>query len=94
MHDGNDVCSLTYAWLSDGTKVSAKADDGSGNGVVKRYLGSFVFTTSGGSSTEDPTNVESVAWDEGRIFFEIPGFSTTIPMLKSWYPFMSALELR
>ena len=64
--------SLTYAWLSDGTKVSARADDGSGNGVVKRYLGSFVFTTSGGSSTEDPTDVESVAWDEGRIFFDIP----------------------
>ena len=46
--------SLTYAWLSDGTKVSARADDGSGHGVVKRYLGSFVYTTSGGSSTEDP----------------------------------------
>ena len=41
--------SLKYAWLSDGTKVSARADDGSGNGVQKRYLGSFVYTSSGGS---------------------------------------------
>ena len=64
--------SLTYAWLSDGTKVAAKADDGSGHGVVKRYLGSFVYTTSGGFSTDVPADVESAAWDEGRIFFDIP----------------------
>ena len=36
-----DDSSLTYAWLSDGTKVSAVAEDGNGNGVVKRYLGSM-----------------------------------------------------
>ena len=64
--------SLKYAWLSDGTKVSARADDGSGNGVVKRYLGSFVYTSNGGHSADEPTEVESVAWDEGRIFFSVP----------------------
>ena len=64
--------SLKYAWLSDGTKVSARADDGSGNGVQKRYLGSFVYTSSGGSSADAPSEVESVAWDEGRIFFNVP----------------------
>lgn len=47
-----DDSSLTYAWLSDGTKVSAVADDGNGNGVQKRYLGSFVYTSTGGSSAE------------------------------------------
>ena len=61
--------SLTYAWLSDGTKVLARTDDGSGNGVQKRYLGSFVYTSIGGSSTEPPVEIESIAWDEGRIFF-------------------------
>ena len=64
--------SLTYAWLSDGTKVSARADDGSGNGLQKRYVGSFVYTSNGGHSTDSPTEVESIAWDEGRIFFEVP----------------------
>ena len=59
--------SLTYVWLSDGTKVGAKADDGSGNGTQKRYLGSYVFTSTDGSSTAAPTAVESIAWDEGRI---------------------------
>ena len=60
--------SLTYAWLSDGTKVAAKADDGSGNGLQKRYVGSFVFTSDSGSSSDPATEVESIAWDEGRIF--------------------------
>ncbi len=67
-----DDSSLTYAWLSDGTKVSAVADDVNGNGVQKRYLGSFVYTSTGGSSAELPTEVESIAWDEGRIFFNLP----------------------
>ena len=62
--------SLKYAWLSDGTKVAAKADDGSGNGVRKRYMGSFVYTSNTGSSTDAPTEPESLAWDEGRIFFD------------------------
>ena len=64
--------SLKYAWLSDGTLASIRTDDGSGNGVAKRYMGSFVYTSNGGSSTDEPTEVESVAWDEGRIFFDIP----------------------
>ena len=64
--------SLKYAWLSDGTKVSARADDGNGEGVQKRYLGSFVYTSNTGSSADEPTEVESVAWDEGRIFFSVP----------------------
>ena len=75
MHgDGNnnpDESSLTYAWLSDGTKVSARTDDGSGNRVQKRYLGSFVYTSIGGSSTEPPVEIESIAWDEGRIFYNL-----------------------
>ena len=67
-----DDSSLTYAWLSDGTKVSAVADDGNGNGVQKRYLGSFVYTSTGGSSVEPPMEVESIAWDEGRILMNLP----------------------
>jgi RHS repeat-associated protein len=64
--------SLKYAWLSDGTKVSAKADDGSGNGVQKRYLGSFVLTSNTEHSADKATEVESIAWDEGRIFLDVP----------------------
>ena len=66
MHDGNDACSLTYAWLSDGTPVSATL--GEGNLPGRLYNGSFVFVT-------DSTRIdiaESVAWDEGRIFFLDP----------------------
>lgn len=70
--NNTDDSSLTYAWLSDGTKVSAVADDGNGNGVQKRYLGSFVYTSTGGSSTEPPMEVESIAWDEGRILMNLP----------------------
>ena len=63
--------SLSYAWLSDGTKVSARADDGSGHGVQKRYLGSFVYSNNTDLSTDRPTEVESIAWDEGRLFFDL-----------------------
>ena len=63
--------SLKYAWLSDGTEVSAKADDGNGNGVQKRYLGSFVLTSNTEHSADEATEVESIAWDEGRIFFDV-----------------------
>jgi len=52
--------SLSYAWLSDGTKVSARADDGSGHGVQKRYFGSFVFTSNAGISTDHLGNVRTV----------------------------------
>ena len=63
--------SLSYAWLSVGTKVSARADDGSGHGVQKRYLGSFVYSNNTDLSTDRPTEVESIAWDEGRLFFDL-----------------------
>ena len=63
--------SLSYAWLSDGTKVSTRADDGSGHGVQKRYLGSFVYSNNTDLSTDRPTEVESIAWDEGRLFFDL-----------------------
>ena len=57
--------SLTYTYLSDGTKVSAIKSDGSG----KRYLGSALYSvpeSDGGSET-----LESAAWDEGRLFFDV-----------------------
>ena len=61
--------SLTYTYLSDGTKVSAIKSDGSG----ERYLGSFVYSVpSSGSET-----LESAAWDEGRIGFVKTGNSYT-----------------
>ena len=69
--------SLKYAWLSDGTKVSAKADDGSGNGVQKRYLGSFVLTSNTEHSADEATEVESIAWDEGRIIATAGSPATT-----------------
>ena len=62
---GGTSGSLTYTYLSDGTKVSAVREDGSG----KRYVGSMVYSvpeSDGGSET-----LESVAWDEGRIFFDV-----------------------
>ena len=61
--------SLTYTYLSDGTKVSAIKSDGSG----ERYIGSFVYTVpSSGSET-----LESAAWDEGRISFTKSGSTYT-----------------
>ena len=41
-----------------------------GNTTGKRYCGSFVFTTGTGITTPQ---VESVAWDEGRIFADTSG---------------------
>lgn len=43
-----------------GTKVSARADDGSGHGVQKRYFGSFVFTSNTGISSDHLGNVRTV----------------------------------
>ena len=60
-HDGG---SLTLARLSDGTLFAQHKENG-GNTTGKRYCGSFVFTTGTGITTPQ---VESVAWDEGRIF--------------------------
>ena len=57
--------SLTYTYLSDGTKVSAVKSDGSG----KRYVGSMVYSVpESGSGSEV---FESASWDEGRIFFDV-----------------------
>ena len=56
--------SLTYARLSDGTLVWSQNTSGSIT-TGKRYCGSFVFTTGTGITTPQ---VESIAWDEGRIF--------------------------
>ena len=75
--------SLKYAWLSEGTKVSARANDGSGDGVQKRYLGSFVYTSSGGHSTDTPTEVESIAWDEGRILMNPPAAMDTVTVIET-----------
>ena len=85
---------FSYTWLSDGTKVSARADDGTGNGVQKRYFGSFVYTSNAGFSTDNPTEPESIAWDEGRIFFNLgyvdvvedePIDTAGVDVLSSWY---------
>ena len=51
--------SLTYTYLSDGTKVSAIKSDGTG----ERYIGSFVYSVpASGSET-----LESAAWDEDQL---------------------------
>ena len=55
---------MTLARLSDGTLLSQQTVSGD-NATGKRYCGSFVFTTGTGITTPQ---VESVAWDEGRIF--------------------------
>ncbi len=64
--------SLTYTYLSDGTKVSAIKSDGSG----KRYVGSMVYSVpaSGGGSEV----FESASWDEGRIGFTKSGSTYTL----------------
>ena len=57
-------CSLTYSRLSDGALVSSQKVSGNST-TGKRYCGSFVFSTGTGITTP---LVESIAWDEGRIF--------------------------
>ena len=57
--------SLTYTYLSDGTKVSAIKSDGSG----KRYVGSMVYSVQASGSGSE--TLESAAWDEGRVFFNV-----------------------
>ena len=61
--------SLTYTYLSDGTKVSAIKSDGSG----ERYIGSFVYSVPASGSEV----LESAAWDEGRINFTKSGSTYT-----------------
>ncbi len=58
---------FSYTWLSDGTKVSAPADDGSGHGVQKRYFGSFVFTSNTGITTDLVSQYGSPAKSRGRL---------------------------
>ena len=65
-HDGG---SLTLARLSDGTLFAQQKVSG-GNTTGKRYCGSFIFATGNGLTTPQ---VESVAWDEGRIFADAAG---------------------
>ena len=69
--------SLTYTYLSDGTKVSAIKSDESG----KRYVGSMVYSVpaSGGGSEV----FESATWDEGRIGFTKSGSTYTLTDL--WF---------
>ena len=71
--------SLTYNYLSDGTKVSAIKSDGTkvsaikSDGTGERYIGSFVYSVpASGSET-----LESAAWDEGRINFTKSGSTYT-----------------
>ena len=62
---GRQRRSLTYTYLADGTKVSARILGGEG----LRYSGSFVYAVSAdGSET-----LESVGWDEGRIIIGSDG---------------------
>ena len=58
-------CSLTYTYLSDGTKVRAKVDGGFGSA----YKGGFIYTVTRGGGLD----IESVAWDEGRIIIGSDG---------------------
>ncbi len=60
----HDDGSLTFARLSDGTLFVQQKVDGT-NTTVKRYCGSFIFASGTGITTPQ---VESVAWDEGRVF--------------------------
>ena len=60
--DGADGSTMTYTYLSDGTKLKAVSDGGAG----LSYRGSFVYgLSSGGGCT-----LESVATDEGRIVMD------------------------
>lgn len=56
--------SLTFARLSDGDRIFTKQVGT--NTPAKRYCGSFLFSVSGNGAVE----LESVAWDEGRILYK------------------------
>ena len=58
--EGADGASLTYSYLSDGSKWRASAN--SGPSIL--YRGSFVYEDDGTSS-----RISSIAWDEGRISY-------------------------
>ena len=57
---GADGASLTYSYLSDGSKWSASANEG----PSILYRGNFVYEDDGTS-----TRISSIAWDEGRISY-------------------------
>ena len=69
--------SLTYTYLSDGTKVSAIRSDGSG----KRYVGSMVYSVP--ASGDGSEVFESASWDEGRVGFAKSGSTYTLTDL--WF---------
>ena len=69
--------SLTYTYLSDGTKVSAIRSDGSG----KRYVGSMVYSVP--ASGDGSEVFESASWDEGRVGFTKSG--TTYTLTDLWF---------
>ena len=69
--------SLTYTYLSDGTKVSAVKSDGSG----KRYVGSMVYSVP--ASGDGSEVFESASWDEGRVGFTKSG--TTYTLTDLWF---------
>ena len=58
--EGADGASLTYSYLSDGSKWRASANEG----PSILYRGSFVYEDDGNSS-----RISSIAWDEGRISY-------------------------
>ena len=58
--EGTGGASLTYSYLSDGSKWRASANDG----PSILYRGSFVYEDDGNSS-----RISSIAWDEGRISY-------------------------
>ena len=58
--EGADGASLTYSYLSDGSKWRASAN----TGPSILYRGSFVYEDDGNSS-----RISSIAWDEGRISY-------------------------
>ena len=72
----NGTTLANYSYLADGTKVSVL--DSLGNGLL--YLGSMVF-----NKTSDGTQLESIAWDGGRIVAEPDGWGGTnlVPYLYS-----------
>ena len=58
--EGTGGASLTYQYLSDGSKWRASANDG----PSILYRGSFVYENDGTS-----TRISSIAWDQGRISY-------------------------
>ena len=58
--EGTGGASLTYSYLSDGSKWRASASEG----PSILYRGSFVYEDDGNSS-----RISSIAWDEGRISY-------------------------